>query len=84
TDLAFPLTVRSPGPGDRFHPLGGPGSRKVADFLADRKIPREQRCQVPVLENEAGIIALLGQRIDHHYRLLDKGAKVLKVQLLSE
>jgi tRNA(Ile)-lysidine synthase len=83
TELDFPLTVRSPRPGDRFHPLGGPGSRKVADFLADRKVPREQRCLVPVLENEAGIIALLGQRIDHRYRLVAKDAKVLKVLLLS-
>ena len=83
TELDFPLTVRSLRPGDRFHPLGGPGSRKVADFLADRKVPREQRYLVPILENEAGIIALLGQRIDQRYRLVDKEAKVLKVVLLS-
>ncbi|MFO7604678.1 MAG: tRNA lysidine(34) synthetase TilS, partial [Desulfurivibrionaceae bacterium] len=48
-ELSFPFTVRAPRPGDCFHPLGGPGSRKVADFLSDRKVAREKRGRVPVL-----------------------------------
>ena len=83
TELVFPLTVRSARPGDRFHPLGGPGSRKVADFLSDCKVARENRSRVPVLEDGERIIALLGLRIDHRYRLVDNTEKVLKISVLS-
>lgn len=83
TDLAFPLTARATRPGDRFQPLGGPGSRKVADFLNDCKIAREKRCRVVVLEDNQNIIALLGLRIDHRYRLVDSTKKALKITVLS-
>lgn len=83
TELEFPLIVRSIQPGDRFHPLGSPGSRKVADFLSDCKVSREKRCQVPILTNNDNIIALIGLRIDHRYRLVDNTKKVLKISLLS-
>ncbi|MEN8136661.1 MAG: tRNA lysidine(34) synthetase TilS [Thermodesulfobacteriota bacterium] len=82
TELAFPLTVRSARPGDRFHPLGGPGSRKIADFLSDCKVARESRCRVPVLVNNDRILALLGLRIDHRYRLVESTRKVLKITVL--
>lgn len=81
--LAFPLTVRSARPGDRFHPLGSPGSRKVANFFSDRKVARENRCRVPVLLVNDRIIALLGLRIDHSCRLVESTEKVLKVTVLS-
>jgi tRNA(Ile)-lysidine synthase len=82
-ELAFPLTVRSPRPGDRFHPLGGPGTRKVADFLSDGKIARERRGRVLVLLNKKAIIALPGLRIDHRHRLAAGTGKVLKISVLS-
>ncbi|MDT8335494.1 MAG: tRNA lysidine(34) synthetase TilS, partial [Desulfurivibrionaceae bacterium] len=81
-ELSFPLTVRAPRPGDRFHPLGGPGSRKVADFLSDCKVAREERGRVPVLTSGGEIVALLGLRIAHRCRLVDNSRKVLKVSVL--
>lgn len=82
--IDFPLTVRSPEAGDRFHPLGAPGSRKVADFLADRKVPRERRCRVPVVLNRERILALSGFRVDHRYRLLDNTKEVLKMTIVRD
>jgi tRNA(Ile)-lysidine synthase len=81
--LAFPLMVRSPRPGDRFHPLGGPGTRKVADFLSDGKVARERRGRVMVLVGNDAIIALPGLRIAHSYRLVAGTGKVLKISVLS-
>jgi tRNA(Ile)-lysidine synthase len=43
------LTVRTPRPGDRFHGLGAPGSRRLSRFLADAGIPREERARVPLV-----------------------------------
>lgn len=78
--ISFPLTLRSPRPGDRFHPLGSTGSKKVSDFLIDLKIAREKRWQTPVLLSAGAIIALPGLRIDHGFRLTDLTTRVLRVR----
>ena len=44
-----PLQVRWPRPGDRFHPLGGPGSRAIGRFLRDAGIPAAERGRVPLV-----------------------------------
>lgn len=79
--LSFPLLARNLRPGDRFHPLGAPGRRKVADFLGDRKFPVAERGRLVLLESAGRIVALVGQRIDHSCRLTSATAKVLKVSL---
>jgi tRNA(Ile)-lysidine synthase len=77
----FPLRLRSPRAGDRFRPLGAPGSRKVGDFLTDRKLPREKRWQVPVVLSHNEIVALLGLRISHEAQVTAATRSVLKIAL---
>lgn len=62
--LKSPVRVRSRRPGDRFRPLGGPGSRKLSDFMIDRGIPRQARPSVPILVDEIGILWVVGHRVD--------------------
>jgi tRNA(Ile)-lysidine synthase len=52
--LRLPLLVRSRRPGDRLRPTGAPGRRKLQDLLVDRKIPRDRRDFVPVVEDADG------------------------------
>jgi tRNA(Ile)-lysidine synthase len=47
------LSVRSPRPGDRFHPLGAPGSKPLSRYLMERKISREVRRRVPLVVRAA-------------------------------
>ncbi|MCE5188198.1 MAG: tRNA lysidine(34) synthetase TilS [Eubacteriales bacterium] len=42
------LVVRSRRKGDRFHPLGAPGERKLSDVFIDKKISKEKR-DLPLL-----------------------------------
>lgn len=49
TGVDLPLTVRSWRAGDRFHPLGAPGSAKIQDLFVNRKVPVERRASVPVV-----------------------------------
>jgi tRNA(Ile)-lysidine synthase len=56
SSLALPLTIRNRRPGDRFTPLGAPGSKKVQDLLGDRKVPTAERATVPLLVDAAGRI----------------------------
>jgi tRNA(Ile)-lysidine synthase len=79
--FSFPLTLRSPQPGDRFHPLGSPGSKKVHDFLIDQKVPQQKRSRVPVLCANDTILALLSFRIDQRFRITDRTSRVIRFHL---
>jgi len=48
--LAFPLLVRNREEGDRFHPLGAPGSKKLKEILRAKGIPADERDRLPVME----------------------------------
>ena len=43
------LYLRSPRPGDYFHPFGMQGKKKVSRLLGDSKIPRPLRGEIPLL-----------------------------------
>lgn len=78
--FSFPLTLRGVRAGDRFHPLGAPGSKKVNDFLNVQKIGKDQRLLVPILSTDDTILALPGLRIDHRFRITDKTSRVIRVR----
>jgi tRNA(Ile)-lysidine synthase len=50
------LIVRLGRAGDRFRPLGAPGSAKLQDLFVNRKIPVALRRTLPVVCDEAGAI----------------------------
>ncbi|MBI2921225.1 MAG: tRNA lysidine(34) synthetase TilS [Planctomycetes bacterium] len=81
--VRMPLAVGPARPGDRLHPLGAPGERKVSDVLADLKIPRADRRRVPVVRDAAGtILWVAGLRRDHASRVTrdTKTALVLETE----
>lgn len=73
--LALPLepgarvTVRNRRPGDRIHPLGAKGSRRLKEVFIDRRIPRQQRERWPLLCVGESIAWVPGVTIDHRFRL---------------
>lgn len=78
--FSFPLTLRGPKPGDRFHPLGAPGSKKVSAFLSNQKIVKNLRPYTPVLCADDSILALPGLRIDHRYRITENTSRAIRVR----
>jgi len=81
--FAFPLAVRSRRDGDRFAPLGMDGSKKLQDFLVDRKIPRYARDRVPLLVGGDMILCVLGHRICRDIRVTQKTKKALRISLID-
>ena len=75
-----PLVVRGRRPGDRFIPLGAPGSKKISDFLADNKVPPKDREKVAVLCDHLGPIWLIGHRIDDRVKLTALSHRVLHLK----
>jgi tRNA(Ile)-lysidine synthase len=70
SELGSHLIVRYRRPGDRMHPLGAPGRRKVQDVLVDRKVPRDDRDAVPIVTTEKGdIVWVAGEVLADPFRV---------------
>ncbi len=74
-----PLTLRKRRPGDRFTPLGAPGSKKVSDFLADARVFPDDREEIALLCDGLGPIWIIGHRIDDRVKLTPLTRQVLHV-----
>jgi tRNA(Ile)-lysidine synthase len=68
------LTVRSRQPGDRLHPLGAAGSRKLKDVLIDRRMPRHERDRLPLICVGERIAWVPGVTIDQRFRITGEPA----------
>jgi tRNA(Ile)-lysidine synthase len=75
------LRVRFPRPGDRFHPLGAPGSKSLARFLAESGIPRGDRPHVPLVTSGAEILWVAGIRPAQHARVRPGTTQRLRLEL---
>jgi tRNA(Ile)-lysidine synthase len=82
--LKPPLILRSRKNGDRFRPLGMNGTKSVADFLVDLKIPRCQRDEVMLLTSQDRIAWLVGYRISEEFKVTPGTKKVLKIEVKKE
>lgn len=78
--IAWPLTVRTWEPGDRFHPLGSPGTKKLQDFFTDTKVPRRLRSQVPLLCDREKICWVMGFRLDERVKVSRDTRQLLIVE----
>ncbi len=76
--LPSPLTVRCRRPGDRFHPLGAPGGRKLKEALIDKKIPREKR-ELPLIAHGREALFMPGLGIADTVKVTAGTQRVLRV-----
>ena len=75
------LTVRQWRPGDRFHPLGAPGTRKLQDYFTDTGVPRHRRSTVPVVEAGNRIVWVAGHRLDDRFKIRPSTTRVLRLTM---
>lgn len=81
--IRFPLTLRRTEVGDRFTPLGMQGTQLVSDFLTNRKRNRfEKRTQLVLQDATGTILWIVGQRMNHHFRLTEETTECLRVEAL--
>lgn len=67
--LGSGVEVRAWRAGDRIRPLGMNGSRKVADLMAERGLPRPRRPEWPVVEASGEIAWVPGIVVSESFRL---------------
>jgi len=70
--------LRNWRPGDRTEPVGMSGSVKLQDLFVDRKIPREKRGVVPLVECRDQIAWVPGYRVDRRWSVRGPDSPSLK------
>lgn len=79
--LLHPLSLRLWQQGDSFVPFGMKGTKKVSDYLTDRKFSLAQKEQQWVLCCGEDIIWLVGERSDNRFRVNDATLSITIVTL---
>jgi len=75
-----PLVLRNRRPGDRFHPLGAPGSRRLKEFLIDFKTPAATRDRLLLLCDAKRVLWVVGLRTADPTRLTAGTERILAVR----
>lgn len=71
------IVVRSRNEGDKIKLSAG--SKKIKDLFIDLKIPREERCNVPIIVDEQGILCVGDYRNSENYKIDNNTKEVLKI-----
>lgn len=78
--ISYPLILRNWKAGDKFHPLGSKGSKKISDFLINNKIALPDKKHILVLETAGKIVWVVNHRIDNSFRITTDTRKILLVE----
>ncbi len=83
--LVGALRVRRRRPGDHFQPLGLPAGheKKLQDIFVDLKLPRRRRDNIPVVEDEAGIVWVADYRIAERVKLSPFTRRALRLNAIE-
>lgn len=71
------IVIRSRRQGDKIKLAMG--SKKVKDLFIDLKIPREERCKIPIITDSEGIICVGDYKISENYKIDANTKEVLKI-----
>lgn len=75
------LFVRAWKTGDRFEPLGMKGGKKLQDFFVDRKIPKSERQNIPIIvDKDDNVLSVSDFRVAKNALYLKKCLKINKIK----
>lgn len=66
--------IRTRREGDRFSPFGVHGSKKLKDWMIDRKIPAEMRDGIPLLARDGEVLWVIGYGLSEKLRVGENAA----------
>lgn len=80
--LSFPLEVRPRRPGDRYRPLGAPGSKKLKEALRSKGIALPDRDRLPVILSRGQIVWIPGLPVAEGFKIDRKTKNILLIERL--
>ena len=78
--VCVPLIIRKCQKGDKFSPLGMTGKKNISDYMTDHKFTLFQKEKQYVACQNDQIVWLIGERIDHHFRLTTTSKRALIIR----
>jgi tRNA(Ile)-lysidine synthase len=78
--LRFPLTVRNRREGDRYHPFGAPGRKKVKEIFRSKGIPLAERERRPVFLSGNEIVWILGLPVSEKFKIEKETSDVFEIK----
>lgn len=78
--LAGVWRFRPPQPGDRYRPLGAPGSRALGRALRDGGVPARLRATCPVLEVDGVVVWAAGLRVAAEAAVPSSGGPAARIE----
>ncbi len=78
--IRFPLMIRGRLPGDRYRPLGAPGSKKLKEILRAKKIPVDHRDGLPVFLSGGEILWIPGLPVSEDHKVKASTRKILVIR----
>jgi len=81
--IVFPLILRRWKKGDSFYPFGMNKKKKLSDYFIDRKLSIPEKENAWLLCSGNYIIWIVGQRIDHRFRVTSQTKEVLQIRWLK-
>jgi len=83
TALHGNLRLRNAQPGDRLHPFGLQGTKKLSDLLREHRIARDQREGVLVVDDNEGILWVVGFACAERTRMLPSSARTVTITVIK-
>ena len=74
--------IRTRRPGDRFHPLGGPGTRLLSDVMTDRHVPPSKR-DIPLICSGNEVLWMPGYTVSERLRVSARTERVLYMKIME-
>jgi tRNA(Ile)-lysidine synthase len=78
------LLVRSWRPGDRMRPLGLNGSKSLQDLFTARRVPRDLRGSVAVVESGGEIAWVAGVATAERFKVTEATTQAVRLSLGAE
>jgi tRNA(Ile)-lysidine synthase len=83
SEVAWPLTIRPPRPGERLHPLGAPGAKRLSRFLMDLKVPKWWRERTVAVADARGLLWAAPWSVDERVRTTGSRGPWLALRLVD-
>jgi tRNA(Ile)-lysidine synthase len=82
--LPITLTIRNWEEGDTFQPLGMEGTKKISDFLIDKKISNFDKNFIYVLSTHTDVVWVIGLQINDKYKLTKETKRIIKATIIKD
>lgn len=79
--IRYPVMWRKWREGDSFYPLGMQHKKKVSDFLIDRKVARNDKDLVMVLESAGEIFWVVGHQISNRFKITPETKRAIRLTI---